>query len=241
MYLSEYRGRGVRVAVIDSGVFAEHPHVGRVEDGVAIREDGSLDADVVDSLGHGTAVTAAILEKAPDAAIVPIKVFWTKLATSAASLVRGIDEACARGAHVINLSLGTSNADHRALLETAVERARVGGAIIVAASGSDVGIVWLPGGLGGVVSVRLDWTCPREAYRVDTVNGRTLVAASGYPRDIPHVPRERNLKGISFAVANATGFVARAREASPWADAAETLAILAGGLSNTVDRTTAEP
>ena len=31
--------------------------------------------------------------------------------------------------------------------------------------------------------------------------------ASGYPRPIPGVPPERNLKGISFAVANVTGLL----------------------------------
>jgi hypothetical protein len=63
--------------------------------------------------------------------------------------------------------------------------------------------------------VTLDWDCPRDEYHVVHRDGRTLIAASGYPRDIPNVPRERNLKGISFAVANATGFVARAIEAAP--------------------------
>jgi hypothetical protein len=33
--------------------------------------------------------------------------------------------------------------------------------------------------------------------------------AAGYPRPIPGVPPERNLKGVSFAVANATGAIAR--------------------------------
>ena len=36
MYLNEYTGRGVRVAVVDSGVHAGHPHVGGVEQGVAV-------------------------------------------------------------------------------------------------------------------------------------------------------------------------------------------------------------
>lgn len=212
MYLGEYTGRGVRVAVVDSGVHAGHPHVGGVEQGVAVRDDGSLDGDFVDRLGHGTAVAAAIREKAPDASIIAIKVFWDTLSTDVASLVRGIDESCSRGAAVINLSLGTSNAAHRPLLEAAVSRAAERRAVVVAAI-EDLNVRWLPGSLEGVVGVRLDWDCPRETYRVTDDNGRRVVATSGYPRDIPHVPRERNLKGISFAVANATGFVARALEA----------------------------
>src|SRR5262245_4737148 len=123
MFLSAYTGLGVRVAVIDSGVHATHPHVGAVEQGIAVRSDGSLEADFVDWLGHGTAVTAAIREQVPDAAIVAIKVFWRTLATDAASLVRGIDEACSRHCAVINLSLGTSNPSHQLALESAVKRA----------------------------------------------------------------------------------------------------------------------
>ncbi|HEX7796870.1 MAG TPA: hypothetical protein VF456_21055, partial [Vicinamibacterales bacterium] len=64
------------------------------------------------------------------------------------------------------------------------------------------------------IPVMLDWRCPRDEYRIVTHNGRLAVAASGYPREIPNVPPERNLKGISFAVANASGFIARARQAS---------------------------
>jgi subtilisin family serine protease len=212
VFLNEYTGRGVRIAVVDSGVHADHPHVGGVEQGIAIRDDGSLDEDFVDRLGHGTAVTAAIREKSPDAAIVAVKVFWRTLSTDVASLVRGIDEGLARGASVINLSLGTSNAAHRSPLQNAVQRTSVHGAVIVAAVEDT--IEWLPGSLDGVIPVRLDWSCPRHDYRLVMHNGRLSIATSGYPREIPNVPPERNLKGISFAVANASGFVARARQAA---------------------------
>ena len=231
MYLAQYTARGVRVAVVDSGVHALHPHVGGVEQGVAIRGDGSLDGDFVDRLGHGTAVAAAIREKAPAAALLAVKVFWNALATDITSLVRGIDEASSRGATVINLSLGTKNGAHRRLLEAAVERARDHGALIVAAL-DEGGVPWLPGSLDGVVAVRLDWSCPRDGYRVAGSESRRVIVASGYPRDIPNVPRERNLKGISFAVANASGFVARAMEAVPGAGASEILEALTSGLTH---------
>jgi subtilisin family serine protease len=212
MFLNEYTGRGVRIAVVDSGVHASHPHVGGVEQGIGIRDDGSLDEDFVDRLGHGTAVTAAIREKSPDAAIIAVKVFWRSLSTDIESLVRGIDEGCARGASVINLSLGTANPAHRSLLQEAVQRISAHGAVIVAAieNGTD----WLPGSLEGVIPVMLDWSCPRHEYRLVTHNGRPAMVASGYPREIPNVAPERNLKGISFAVANVSGFVARAHEAA---------------------------
>ena len=227
MFLQEYTGRDVRVAIIDSGVHAAHPHVNGVEQGVAIRADGSLDPKFVDTLGHGTAVAAAIREKAPDAQLVAIKVFWHTLSTDVASLVYGIDEACRRGARAINLSLGTSNPAHRPMLEAAARRARDRGAFIVAA-GEDRGVAWLPGTIVGVLSARLDWECPRDEYRVVTVADRPIVSASGYPRDIPGVPRERNLKGLSFAVANVTGFVARALQACPSATGPDVIEMLEG-------------
>jgi len=225
MFLNAYSGRGVRVAIVDSGVHATHPHVNGIEQGVAIRADGSLDDDFADRLGHGTAVAAAIREKAPDALLVAIKVFWDTLATDIGSLVSGIDEACRRNARIINLSLGTSNPAHRTLLEAAADRAMQHGAFIVAA-GDDNGTQWLPGTLPGIVASRLDWDIPRDEYRVLEIGDRSVVSASGYPRDIPGVPRERNLKGLSFAVANTTGFVARALEAMPEATAAQVLELL---------------
>ena len=225
MYLSEHTGKGVLVAVIDSGVHAAHPHVGGVSGGIAIREDGTLHDEYVDRLGHGTAVTAAIREKAPDAGILAIKVFWQSLATDVATLVRAIEEAAARGAGVINLSLGTAEMRHRDRLAAAVARARAHHAVIVAAH-DDGGVRWLPGCLDDVVAVRADWTCARDVYGVVIVDGRPVIAASAYPRDIPGIPRERNVSGISFAVANAAGFVARALEASPRADPARLCAVL---------------
>src|SRR5262249_50774786 len=158
----------------------------------------------------GTAVAAAIREKSPDAAIIAVKVFWQSLSTSVVSLIRGIDEGRVRGAAVINLSLGTSNAAHRSLLQEAVTRASAQNAVIVAAV--EAGIEWMPGSLDDVIPVLLDWHCPRHEYRIVTHNRHPALSASGYPREIPNVPPERNLKGISFAVANASGFIARARE-----------------------------
>jgi subtilisin family serine protease len=225
MYLNERTGLGIHIAVIDSGVHAAHPHVGGVSGGLAIREDGTLADEYVDHLGHGTAVIAAIREKAPDAGILAIKVFWRSLATNVATLVRAIDEAASRDAAVINLSLGTADMEHRAVLEAAVARARARGAVIVAAH-DDGGVRWLPGCLDDVVAVRADWNCARDTYNIAAVENRVVITASPYPRDIPGVPRDRNLNGVSFAVANAAGFVARALEVSPRANPATILAVL---------------
>lgn len=197
-----------RVAVIDSGIHAGHPHIGSVAGGVAVAPDGSLSEDFVDRIGHGTAVAAAIREKAPDAQLFAVKIFDHKLSTDAQTLLHAIAWCVQHGMDWINLSLGTSNAEHVEMLQRAVDDAASGGTRIVSAYEHE-GVRWLPGSLRGSIPVLLDWECPRESCRRETLeDGRTAYAACGYPRPIPGVPPERNLKGISFAVANVTGWLA---------------------------------
>jgi len=198
-------GRGVRIAVIDSGVHAGHPHIAHlVTRGTGIGPDGRVVADWCDRLGHGTAVTAAILEKAPAAEVLAVRVFDRELTTTVDALAAGIDWAMCEHADIINLSLGTDRPAHGPRLAVAVAAAADAGATIVAA-GHDGARVWLPGTLPGAVAVALDWSLSRHEVAID---GSGLVRATGYPRPVPGVPVERNLRGLSFAVANATGILA---------------------------------
>lgn len=211
--LAGLSGRGVRVAVIDSGVNPAHPHVGGVEGGVAISPRGETEI-YLDSLGHGTAVAAAIRQKAPEALLYAVKVFDRALSTNVDTIIRAVEWCIAQGMHVINLSLGTLNFSHRARFEQLLARVAECGAVLVAARESS-GRALLPGCLPSVIAVGLDWECPREAYRCVITDSRPTFIASGYPRAIPGVPPQYNLNGASFAVANMTGFVARARQACP--------------------------
>jgi subtilisin family serine protease len=220
--------RRIRVAIIDSGVHAGHPHVGGVAGGIAIDEDGRLHEDYVDRLGHGTAVTAAIKEKAAKAELYAVKVFDRTLSTRITSLVAAIDWAAAAGMHLANLSLGTSRLEHEGALRAAVERATACGLFIVAAR-DDAGVRWLPGSLPGVIPVQLDSTCPRDAYRAVDLDGCTVFRASGFARPIDGVPPERNLNGISFAVANVTGAIAGKLQGTPPSSLSAIVAALVKG------------
>jgi subtilisin family serine protease len=201
--------RIVRVAVVDSGVHVSHPHVGAVSGGIGIDEHGDAHDDYVDRLGHGTAVSAAIGEKAPAAEIYAIKVFDRELASTGRALVAACDLAIARGVDLINMSLGTTNVEHERAFVEALGRIRGSGAVLIAAGVQD-GVRWLPGSLPGAWQVSLDWTIPREQCRLDRLNADGAVfRATGLPRPIPGVPPARNLKGLSFAVANVTGIIAR--------------------------------
>jgi hypothetical protein len=201
-------GRGVRIAVIDSGVHASHPHIGSLAEGIAVDDHGQASGDPIDRIGHGTAVAAAIHEKAPDAALLVAKVFDRSLASTAPALAAAVRWAADRRAHLVNLSLGTTNQAHVSSLGEAVAYAQRMGSVIVAAA-PDATHQWLPGAMPGVIGVELDWQCARDVCVVSVGEGETMrVRASGYPRPIPGVSPERNLKGPSFAVANATGLLA---------------------------------
>jgi subtilisin family serine protease len=201
-------GRGVRVAVVDSGIHDTHPHVQGISGGASFGLAGEASGDLVDRLGHGTAVAAAIRDHAPDAELLAVKVFDRTLATSGQALVAAILWSACEHASLINLSLGTTNADHEAALAAAVRDASIHGSIVVAAAPQE-GQRWLPGALEGVIGVELDWECERDRCEVSLLpDGNLRVRASGYPRPIPGVPASRNLRGPSFGVANACGLLA---------------------------------
>lgn len=192
----------MKIGIIDSGVHAAHPHVKGVAGGVGILRDGREETDYTDRLGHGTAVTAVIREKAPAAEIYAVKIFHDSLATHIEPLVAAIDWCVRHRMDRINMSLGTDNPAHAGKLAEAVRRVCDGGGLLIAAAG------WLPGRLPDVISVEVDWDCPRDEYRTCERDGRLIYRASGYPRPAPGIPPGRNLKGLSFAVANVTGLLA---------------------------------
>jgi Subtilase family len=201
----------VRIAIIDSGVHASHPHVGGVAGGVGFDAEGRGHDDFVDRLGHGTAVTAVIREKAPMARIYAVKVFDHSLRTEIAALRAALDWAVESRVELVNLSLGTAEEAHEEVLRACIARAREEGVLIVSALRTPQGQSFLPGRLPGVLPVELDEDCPRDSVREATGKGETRVwRASPYPRPIEGVAPERNLKGLSFAVANVTGVLAAA-------------------------------
>jgi Subtilase family len=194
--------RPARIGVLDSGVCRTHPHVGRVVEGITIATDGTLPG-YEDTLGHGTAVASVIHYLNPDADLVAVKIFDGKLATSLPIVIRAIDWCLEHDVQVINLSLGTLNPEYRSAFEDVVARSQAVGALIVSALEVN-GEAALPGSLPGVIGV-----VAGEGYGFCERFGKTAYIAPPFPRDIPGVPRERNLKGVSFAVARVSAGIAR--------------------------------
>ncbi|PMR63023.1 type VII secretion-associated serine protease mycosin [Verrucosispora sp. ts21] len=158
-------GRGVTVAVIDSGVDGSHPDLaGRVLPGIdLVSPDGAAEPDPV---GHGTTVAGLIAGRnddrqgvvglAPDARILPVRVLDEENRYDDALIVaQGVRWAVDNGAQVINLSLGGSG-DSPALA-AAIDYAFARDVVVVACTGnlatSPDAKVWYPAREPGVIAV----------------------------------------------------------------------------------------
>ena len=197
----------MKIVVIDSGVHLGHPHIGQVCGGVAVAADGSIAEDIVDRLGHGTAVMAAIRDHLPDAEYYVVKLFNDQLRCSSRALLSALDWAIQRQPDFINLSLGTTNEVCTDLLKPMVRRAAARGTRVVSVFQND-GMLFAPGSIEGAVGVVADARMGRRQFQVSECEGRAVYLASPYPRPIFGVPAGRNLQGASFAVANLTGLLA---------------------------------
>ncbi|HUI77120.1 MAG TPA: S8 family serine peptidase [Bryobacteraceae bacterium] len=201
-------GRGLRIAVVDSGIHAGHPHISAPTAKVLFG-DANGDAGGEDRLGHGTAVMAAIQEKAPAAQYFSLQLFSNSLRTTTPRLLEAIGWAIDNRMDLVNLSLGTANLECRADFEDVIARAQSAGVLLVSAWRAGEQLV-LPGALPGVIGVDVAWDLERHQYRAPASAGPFF--ASGFPRPLPDRPVSRNLFGISFAVANLSGIAARALE-----------------------------
>src|SRR3979490_531924 len=132
-------GRGVRVAVVDSGIDTEHPDLkGKVKESVeAVAEDGKIDfrpSTSGDQAGHGTACAGIIASVAPEAELYSVKTLGPKASGSGDMFLVGLDYAIKQKFRVINLSLGTTKRDFFAPLHDLLDRAYQSGCIVVSAA-----------------------------------------------------------------------------------------------------------
>ncbi|MFE0463259.1 S8 family serine peptidase [Kitasatospora sp. NPDC058965] len=160
------QGEGVTVAVIDTGVLADHQDLaGQVVPGADF--SGGQSDGRVDSLGHGTAMAsliaghghgeqAGIMGLAPKAKILPIKLNLSEVGDVRAGgddrFAEALRYAVDHGAKVVNLSISgamRTNRDDRA----AVDYALTNDVVLVAASGNLGSVVAYPAAFPGVVSV----------------------------------------------------------------------------------------
>jgi len=129
------------VAVIDSGVEADHPNLDGcvTDDGVEIRvaDDESVtpvSGPHSDSFGHGTACAGIIHQLAPQASITSVKVLGAGLRGKMATFHAGLEWAVDQGFDVINLSLGGNRRDWALAFHELCDRAYFQGSFVVTAA-----------------------------------------------------------------------------------------------------------
>jgi subtilisin len=134
-------GRGVKVAVIDSGVDGGHERVGGVAGGVALQYDPDVAGKVRvvegphdDLFGHGTACAGVIRSLAPECEIYSVRVLGERLTAKGFVFVAGLRWAIENGMDVVNLSLSTKNPDLFGPLHELVDEAYFRGTILVGAA-----------------------------------------------------------------------------------------------------------
>ena len=130
-----------RVAVIDSGVDADHPRVGGVAGGVAFDLDAEAEHGYVedegphgDLVGHGTACAGIIRSIAPDAEIYSVRVLGANLKGRGALLHAGVEWSVERGMHVANLSLSSKAEAMFGPLHEVADQAYFSGTVLVCAA-----------------------------------------------------------------------------------------------------------
>lgn len=159
-------GSGITIAVIDTGVDLGHPDLApQLVDGVTVfgcpeEPGGCGDGDWRDSeeelgmlAGHGTHVAAlaagtadsGVAGVAPSAKIMPVKAVSSELGGTVDEVAAGVRAATARGADIINLSLGllpglgqlTGLTGGLGPIDDAIAEASEAGAVVIVAAGNE--------------------------------------------------------------------------------------------------------
>lgn len=224
-------GRGIRVAVIDSGIDARHPDLaGQVAANVNLVGDRAFAAEA-----HGTAVAGIIAAQAddrigiagiaPGARLLGLRACWQTSASGGGavcdslSLAKALHYAIDHGAPVINLSLGGPS---DRLLATLLDAAMARGASVVAAYDPH----------------RPDGGFPASWPGIIAVSGKAVPGARAniYVAPVADIPTTQPgggwglVDGTSYAAAHVSGLVALIKQAKTHRQGRSMFVKTAGGL-----------
>jgi thermitase len=230
------RGRGVVVAVLDSGVDTSHPAlVDHLTPGYDFVDNDAnpAEADAGSGVGHGTHVAGLIALAAPEARIMPIRVLDADGAGDVWRLAKALvwatapdgDTTIGHAADVINLSLSTFSRTHL-MTDIINETENAGrGVVLVAAAGNSGGSTKeFPAGEGGSRLLSVGATSPGNSARAPFSNfGSWVSVAAPGERILSTIPGGgyATWSGTSMSAALASGEAALVRSAFPSLNARE--------------------
>jgi len=233
-------GKGVRVAVVDTGVDLDHPDLrGRIAKAgnFVDRGEQTFTSDI-----HGTAVAGVlaasagndvgIVGVAPEAEILALKACWPRspgtrqAICNSYTLAKAIDAAIAERAQVLNLSLG---GPPDPLLTRIVRKALEKGIAVVAAGAADgSGRPGFPASVEGVIAVAGSGP-DGQVPQILNAGGGALLAAPGVDI-LSTVPRGAYdfFTGSSLAAAEVSGVAALLLEKNPKLSPAQIKELIVG-------------
>lgn len=155
------QGEGARVAILDTGVNLDHPDLN--PDAIEDYKDFSGDG-IEDENGHGTHCAGIIgarknnfgfIGVAPKSKLLIGKVLKNNGSGSYDAIVKGIEWAVEKEAHIINMSLGGPVSTNEMFV--AVQKALEKGICVICAAGNDGSFgqnnIGYPGRYGGVLTI----------------------------------------------------------------------------------------
>lgn len=235
---SAFTGKGIRVAVLDTGLDLEHPDFA----GCTINAQSFIEGQTAqDGNGHGThcaGIAAGPLTPvegprygvAGEAELYVGKVLSDEGAGADGTVLQGIDWAIENGCHVLSLSLGSAmqpGQGYSAVFEAVAQRALAAGTLIVAAAGNEssrpeyIAPVGHPANCPSILAVgavdRNLKVAPFSCGGIDSDGGEVDMAAPGV--DIhsawPLPQEHRTISGTSMATPFVAGVAALHAQADP--------------------------
>lgn len=181
-----YTGKGVKIAVLDTGVDATHPDL---KGQILATKNFSTSADTKDRVGHGTHVSSIAAGTgaksggkfkgvAPDAKLLEGKVLDDDGYGTDSGIVAGMEWAAAQGADIVNLSLGGLDQPGIDPLEATVNKLSAETGVLFAIAAGNEGDGSRHGQLPGQCGRRTD----RRRRRRQRQAGRLLQPWSAHRR-----------------------------------------------------------
>lgn len=229
-------GRGVTVAIVDSGVDGGHPAVaGHVVRHVRVELEGDDalvgdDDEARDLVGHGTACAGIVASVAPAAEIVSIRMLGADNRGKGRALAAAIEWAVGEGIEVVNLSLSSRSESMFAAFHDIADRSYFANTLLVCAANNVPGPSY-PSLFASVVSV-----AAHDVPDPDTwfYNPSPPVEFGAYGVDVDVAWRDGariRATGNSFAAPHLAGQAARLRSRYRTATPFEIKALLAATAS----------
>jgi subtilisin family serine protease len=231
-------GRGVRVAIVDSGIEAGHPAVGPVRRAIVVERDADsrdgirfVEGPHDDLFGHGTACAGIIRAVAPEVELISVRVLGDNLKGSAFAFAHGLDWCIANGVQVINLSLSTANETYAETFWELLDEASFRRVMVVSAMNNERKRT-IPSEFAGVFSVACSASHDREEVMCNPA-GPADWGAPGIDVDVAwRGGRTITATGNSFAAPVVAGHLARIVAAHPGITTWQARTVLAAMASN---------